>query len=144
MNIPAHTHLAPKSPEQSGPRQPSHPPDLARPDPGGDDEERARRPRRERVKGVEDVHAAGPEGKGFTMQLNPFDAETPPAMGRDRIKEEWGGLAGKLRRRWRKLKWQDVLCENGDAEYLAMLLQERYGVDRREALLQVFEFESDL
>jgi len=49
-----------------------------------------------------------------------------------------------LRRRWRKLKWQDVLREDGDAEYLAALLQERYGVDRKEALLQVFEFESDL
>jgi len=78
------------------------------------------------------------------MQLNPYDAATPTAMGRDRIKEEWSSIAGKLRRRWRKLKWQDVLCGDGDAEYLAALLQERYGVDRREALLQVFEFESDL
>lgn len=78
------------------------------------------------------------------MQPNPSDAETRRAMDRDRIKEEWSGLAGKLRRRWRKLKWQDVLRTDGDAEYLAALLQERYGVDRKEALLQVFEFESDL
>lgn len=33
---------------------------------------------------------------------------------------------------------------DGDGEYLAGLLEERYGVDRRAALLQVFEFESDL
>jgi len=36
-----------------------------------------------------------------------------------------------------------VLLPDGDGEYLAGLLEERYGVDRREALLQVFEFESD-
>ncbi|MGH8155236.1 MAG: hypothetical protein ACREP0_08385, partial [Rhodanobacteraceae bacterium] len=66
------------------------------------------------------------------------------APGRDRIKEEWSDLGGKLRRRWRKLKWQDVLRPDGDAEYLAGLLEERYGVDRREALLQVFEFERNL
>ena len=78
------------------------------------------------------------------MQLNSPDAEARLGTGRDRIKEEWSGLAGRLRRRWRKLKWQDVLRADGDAEYLAALLQERYGVDRKEALLQVFEFESDL
>lgn len=78
------------------------------------------------------------------MQTNSSDAEARPATGRDRIKEEWSGLASKLRRRWRKLKWQDVLRADGDAEYLAALLQGRYGVDRKEALLQVFEFESDL
>lgn len=77
-------------------------------------------------------------------QQNQSEAEAHPAAAHDRIKEEWSGLAGKLRRRWHKLKWQDVLRESGDAEYLAALLQERYGVDRKEALLQVFEFESDL
>ena len=78
------------------------------------------------------------------MQMNASDAEACPTTAHDRIKEEWSGLAGKLRRRWRKLKGQDVLRADGDAEYLAALLQERYGVDRKEALMQVFEFESDL
>ena len=78
------------------------------------------------------------------MQLNSLQAHAGHLMGRDRIKEQWSDLGGKLRRRWRKLKWQDVLLPDGDTEYLAGLLQERYGVDRREALLQVFEFESDL
>ncbi len=77
-------------------------------------------------------------------QMHPSEAEAHPTAGCDRIKDEWSGLASKLRRRWRKLKWQDVLRADGDAEYLAALLQERYGVDRKEALLQVFEFESDL
>lgn len=78
------------------------------------------------------------------MQMGPSEAEARPTAGPDRIKEQWSGLGVKLRQRWRKLKWQDVLRTDGDAEYLAALLQERYGVDRQEALLQVFEFESDL
>lgn len=79
------------------------------------------------------------------MQLRSLRAAlTNQVMGRDRVREQWSDLGGKMRRRWRKLKWQDVLLPNGDVEYLAGLLEERYGVDRREALLQVFEFESDL
>lgn len=62
----------------------------------------------------------------------------------DKIREHWGGLAAALRRRWRKLTAGDVRYPRGDAEYLAKLLQQRYGVDRREALLQVFEFECGL
>lgn len=77
------------------------------------------------------------------MQANRMDA-VPQAVDRDRIKEEWSQLGGRLRRRWRKLKWQDVLRPDGNAEYLAGLLQERYRIDRRAALLQVFEFESEL
>lgn len=78
------------------------------------------------------------------MQPNSSRGEAHQVVCRDRIKEEWSGLGGKLRRRWRKLAWQDVLRPDGDAGYLAALLQERYGVDRKEALLQVFEFESGL
>jgi len=79
------------------------------------------------------------------MQLRSLRAAlTNQVMGRDRVREQWSDLGGKMRRRWRKLKWQDVLLPDGDVEYLAGLLEERYGVDRREALLQVFEFESDL
>lgn len=78
------------------------------------------------------------------MQLNASQTQARPAAGRDRIQEQWSDLGGRLRRRWRKLKWQDVLRPDGDATYLAGLLEERYGIDRREALLQVFEFESGL
>ena len=62
----------------------------------------------------------------------------------DRIQERWPELAHKLRRRWRKLTDDDVAYPSGSVEYLAAVLQERYGVDRREALLQVFEFECQL
>lgn len=75
-----------------------------------------------------------------------LDNGLPTAGGAlpDRIRQQWPQLAGKLRRRWRKLTDDDVACPGGSAEYLAGRLQERYGVDRREAFLQVFEFECDL
>ena len=48
MNISAHTRPAPKRPEEPAPRQPSQrPPERPKPNPGGNDEEPARRPRRE-------------------------------------------------------------------------------------------------
>lgn len=65
-------------------------------------------------------------------------------MDQDRIKQEWAGISDKLQRRWRRLTPDDVLFAGGSAPYLAAVLQERYGVDRREALLQVYEFESEL
>lgn len=65
-------------------------------------------------------------------------------MDQDRIRDEWKGITGKLRRRWRKLTLEDVVFRDGNVEYLAGKLQQRYGIDRREALLQVYEFECDL
>ncbi|MGH8234738.1 MAG: CsbD family protein [Rhodanobacteraceae bacterium] len=74
----------------------------------------------------------------------PTHVEESSLLGQDRIKEEWSVITGRIRRRWRKLTTDDVSYPGGDAEYLARVLQERYGVDRREALLQVYEFESEL
>lgn len=65
-------------------------------------------------------------------------------VGHDRIKQEWTRIPDKLRRRWRKLTWDDVMFAGGSAEYLARVLQDRYDMDRREALLQVYEFESQV
>lgn len=65
-------------------------------------------------------------------------------MGNDRIMQEWANIPERLRRRWRKLTNEDVRRADGNAQYLAEVLQERYGVDRREAFLQVYEFESEL
>lgn len=65
-------------------------------------------------------------------------------MSDDRIRDEWLQITDKLRRRWRKLTAEDVLCPDGSSDYLARLLQERYGVDWNEAVLQVTEFESEL
>jgi uncharacterized protein YjbJ (UPF0337 family) len=66
------------------------------------------------------------------------------ATGRDRIKQQWPAISGQLQRRWRKLTADDVLFAGGCADYLARVLQDRYGIDRREARLQLHEFESGL
>lgn len=81
------------------------------------------------------------------MNPSPAPARTrhnPSTVGLDLIALEWPNIAGRIRRRWRKLTAEDVAHASGSAEYLAALVQERYGVDRREALLQVYEFESEL
>lgn len=65
-------------------------------------------------------------------------------MSDDRIRDQWQRIAGRLRRRWHKLTPADVRHPYGSAEYLAGRLQVRYGIDRREALLQVYEFECEL
>ena len=60
------------------------------------------------------------------------------------VPRRWRSRSSRLRRRWRKLTNEDVRYAGGSAEYLAERLQHRYGVDRREAFLQVYEFESEL
>ncbi|MGH8112676.1 MAG: CsbD family protein [Rhodanobacteraceae bacterium] len=62
----------------------------------------------------------------------------------DRVMLQWSWIADRIQRRWRKLTREDVVRPGGNSEYLASLLQVRYGVDRAEALLQVREFESGL
>ena len=73
-----------------------------------------------------------------------IEAARVAAMFPKRIRERWSTLSETPRRRWRKLTPDDVRYPRGDAEYLAKLLQQRYGVDRRDALLQVFEFKCGL
>ena len=80
----------------------------------------------------------------YMPALEPAIAQWKLDVSHDRIKQEWAEISDKLRRRWRKLTWDDVLFEGGSAEYLARVLQDRYGMDRREALLQVYEFESQM
>lgn len=65
-------------------------------------------------------------------------------MSEDRIKDEWPKIADRLRRHWHKLTPADVNVPDGGEEYLAVLLQQRYGIGRREAFQQVFEFECEL
>lgn len=64
--------------------------------------------------------------------------------GRDRVSEAWPQITDRLLRRWRKLTVDDVLYPYGSARYLARVLQDRYGIDRQEVLLQVHEFECGL
>jgi hypothetical protein len=90
---------------------------------------------------------SGIEAKGLTDMTTfppPAHIRQASAVGLDVIKLEWPNIGGRIRRRWRQLTADDVAYPGGNAEYLAGLLQERYSVDRREALLQVSEFESEL
>ncbi len=65
-------------------------------------------------------------------------------MNEDRIKGQWRQLNGKLKSRWGKLTDDDLQVADGNAEYLAGKLQERYGLARDEAAKQVREFENDM
>jgi len=62
----------------------------------------------------------------------------------DKVRDEWPKISGRMRRHWPMLTEGDVRSPSGDAEYLARRLQERYGLDWREAILQVYEFECEL
>jgi len=65
-------------------------------------------------------------------------------MNEDRIKGQWKQLAGKLKAKWGKLTNDDVDRAEGNSEYLAGRIQERYGIQRDEAKKQVHEFEKTL
>lgn len=61
-------------------------------------------------------------------------------MNEDRIKGQWKQLSGKVKARWGKLTDDDVKVEEGNAEYLAGKLQERYGMAKDAAKKEVNDF----
>ena len=61
-------------------------------------------------------------------------------MDEDRIKGQWKQLSGKLKARWGKLTSDDVQVGDGNAEYLAGRLQERYGMAKDAARKEVNAF----
>jgi uncharacterized protein YjbJ (UPF0337 family) len=65
-------------------------------------------------------------------------------MNEDKIKGQWKQLAGKLKAKWGKLTHDDLEVAEGNAEYLAGKVQERYGVARDEARRQVKDFSRTL
>ena len=65
-------------------------------------------------------------------------------MNEDRIKGQWKQLAGKLKTKWGKLTDDDLRVAEGNSEYLAGRIQERYGVAKDEAVKQVKEFDRTL
>lgn len=65
-------------------------------------------------------------------------------MNQDTIQGQWKQLAGSIRARWGKLTNDDLDVAEGNAEYLAGKLQQRYGIARDEAEAQVREFEKRL
>ena len=65
-------------------------------------------------------------------------------MNEDKIKGQWKQLTGQLKARWGKLTDDDLKVANGNSEYLAGRIQERYGVARDEAQKQIKEFDGNL
>lgn len=61
-------------------------------------------------------------------------------MNEDRIKGQWKQLSGKVKARWGKLTDDDVKVDEGNAEYLAGKLQERYGMAKDAAKKEVNTF----
>jgi uncharacterized protein YjbJ (UPF0337 family) len=65
-------------------------------------------------------------------------------MNDDKVKGQWKQLAGKAKAQWGKLTDDDLKVAEGNSEYLAGKIQERYGIQRDEAKKQVKEFSSRL
>jgi uncharacterized protein YjbJ (UPF0337 family) len=65
-------------------------------------------------------------------------------MNEDKIKGQWKQLAGKLKKQWGKLTDDDLRIAEGNSEYLAGRIQERYGIAADEAKKQVKEFDRTL
>lgn len=62
------------------------------------------------------------------------------AMNEDTLKGKWKQLSGKMKEQWGKLTDDDLKVAEGNSEYLAGKVQERYGVARDEAERQVKDF----
>ncbi len=65
-------------------------------------------------------------------------------MNEDRIKGQWKQIAGQLKAKWGKLTDDDLKVAEGNSEYLAGKLQERYGIAKDEAHKQIKEFDRSL
>ena len=65
-------------------------------------------------------------------------------MNEDRIKGQWKQLTGKIQAKWGDLTNDDLDVAEGNAEYLAGKVQERYGITKDEAEKQVREFDSSM
>ncbi len=65
-------------------------------------------------------------------------------MNEDRIKGKWKQLTGTLKEKWGKLTDDDLRVAEGNSEYLAGKIQERYGLAKDEAERAVREFERGL
>ena len=65
-------------------------------------------------------------------------------MNEDTLKGQWKQLHGKLKAHWGKLTEDDLNVADGNTEYLAGKLQERYGMARDEARKQIKAFADEL
>jgi uncharacterized protein YjbJ (UPF0337 family) len=65
-------------------------------------------------------------------------------MNSDTIKGQWKQLNGRIKAQWGKLTDDDLTVAEGNGEYLAGKVQERYGVTKELALKQVEDFEKTI
>ena len=65
-------------------------------------------------------------------------------MNSDTIKGRWKQLNGKIKAKWGDLTDDDLTIAEGNREYLAGKVQERYGVTKDVAVKQVEEFEKTI
>jgi len=61
-------------------------------------------------------------------------------MNSDTMKGQWKQLTGEAKRQWGKLTDDDLLRVEGDAEKLAGVVQQHYGVTREDADRQIKEW----
>lgn len=62
-------------------------------------------------------------------------------MNEDRIQGKWKQLKGSMQEKWGKLTNDDLDVAEGNANYLAGKIQERYGIAKDEAEKAVKEYE---
>ncbi len=65
-------------------------------------------------------------------------------MNEDKIKGQWKQLSGKVKAKWGKLTDDDLKVIDGNREYLAGRIQERYGIARDAVDRQLREFDRTL
>jgi uncharacterized protein YjbJ (UPF0337 family) len=65
-------------------------------------------------------------------------------MNADPLQGQWKQLTGKINAQWNRRTDDDLGEAEGNAEYLAGKVQERYGIARDEAERQVRDFERSL
>ncbi len=65
-------------------------------------------------------------------------------MIQDMIRTKWSLLGARLKLKWSKLTDDDVNRREGHRDYLVSKLQERYGIAKEKARVEVKEFERSL
>jgi uncharacterized protein YjbJ (UPF0337 family) len=65
-------------------------------------------------------------------------------MIQDMIRTRWSLLATRIQAKWGKLTDEDVNRRAGHRDYLVDKLQERYGIAKEKARVEVKEFERSL
>lgn len=71
-------------------------------------------------------------------------AEGAVAGSWDSLQDNWQDSIGNIKDRWAELTEEDLLTVNGDRDQLVSLVQEKYGLDRQSAEVEVDDWASTL